>query len=269
MMKELEKDQIRNTVRENYKTVALKVNKGSSCCAPSCCSPEENLDVQLTELSTKLGYSEEELSFVPQGANMGLGCGNPQAIANLKEGEVVLDLGSGGGFDCFLASRKIGETGLAIGVDMTPEMVSKARANAEKHNYKNVEFRLGEIEHLPVSNDSVDVIISNCVINLSPDKQQVFNEAFRVLHSGGRLALSDIVLTAELPEDIQKDLRFYSGCISGASYIDHLKDYLEKAGFESIRIESKDESKEFIKDWAPGTSVDEYIVSAVIEAIKP
>ncbi|MHA4127014.1 arsenite methyltransferase [Bacillus cereus] len=267
-MKELEKDQIRNTVRENYKTVALKVNKGSDCCAPSCCSPEENLDVKLTELSTKIGYSEEELSTVPLGANMGLGCGNPQAIANLREGEVVLDLGSGGGFDCFLASRKIGETGVAIGVDMTPEMVSKARANAEKNNYKNVEFRLGEIEHLPVSNDSVDVIISNCVINLSPDKQQVFNEAFRVLHSGGRLAISDIVLTAELPEDIRKDLSFYSGCISGASHIDDLKSYLEKSGFESIRIEPKDESKEFIKDWAPGKSVDEYIVSAVIEAIK-
>lgn len=162
-----------------------------------------------------MGYSTQEITAVPQGANLGLGCGNPHTIAELKAGEVVLDLGSGGGFDCFLASRQVGDTGKVIGVDMTPDMVSRARSNALKGKFTNTDFRLGEIEHLPVADRTVDVIISNCVINLSPDKQQVFHEAFRVLQSGGRLAISDIITTTELPPEIKNDLdELYSGCIS-------------------------------------------------------
>ncbi len=264
-MKELEKDSIRQTVRENYKKVALNVVEKDCCGTTNCCSSTDNT---LSNYTNKLGYSNEEQQAVPEGANMGLGCGNPQAIANIKSGETVLDLGSGGGFDCFLAARKIGESGKVIGVDMTPEMISKARSNAEKNSFENVEFRLGEIENLPVANDSVDVIISNCVINLSPDKGRVFQEAYRVLKKGGRLAISDIVLTAELPEEIRNDLSFYSGCISGASYLKELEQDLQNAGFNGIGIVPKDDSIEFIRDWAPGYNVQDFIVSAVIEAIK-
>ncbi|MFF2876408.1 arsenite methyltransferase [Gottfriedia sp. NPDC057991] len=264
-MKELEKDSIRQTVRDNYKKVALNVVEKDCCGTTSCCSSTDNT---LSNYTNKLGYSNEELQSVPKGSNMGLGCGNPQAIANIKPGETVLDLGSGGGFDCFLAVRKVGESGRVIGVDMTPEMISKARSNAERNSFENVEFRLGEIENLPVANETVDVIISNCVINLSPDKSRVFQEAYRVLKKGGRLAISDIVLTADLPDDIRNDLSFYSGCISGSSYIKDLEQYLQLAGFNKISIVPKDESIEFIRDWAPGHNVQEYIVSAVIEAIK-
>ncbi|UPM56151.1 arsenite methyltransferase [Gottfriedia acidiceleris] len=264
-MKELEKDSIRQTVRDNYKKVALNVLEKDCCGTTDCCSSTDNT---LSNYTNKLGYSNEELQSVPEGSNMGLGCGNPQAIANIKPEETVLDLGSGGGFDCFLAARKVGESGRVIGVDMTPEMISKARLNAEKNSFKNVEFRLGEIENLPVANDSVDVIISNCVINLSPDKNRVFQEAYRVLKKGGRLAISDIVLTADLPDDIRNDLSFYSGCISGSSYIKDLEQYLQLAGFNAIRIVPKDDSHEFIKEWAPGRNVQDYIVSAVIEAVK-
>lgn len=266
-MKELEKDSIRQTVRENYKKVALKVSE-SDCCGTSCCSPNENVELNMSDYTNKLGYTNEEQSSVPEGANMGLGCGNPQAIANIKSGEVVLDLGSGGGFDCFLAARKVGGNVKVIGVDMTPEMISKARSNAEKNSIENVEFRLGEIENLPVADETVDVIISNCVINLSPDKGRVFQEAYRVLKKGGRLAISDIVLTAELPQEIRNDLSFYSGCISGSSYVKELEQFLQLAGFNEIRIVPKDDSIEFIRDWAPGHNVQEYIVSAVIEAFK-
>jgi ubiquinone/menaquinone biosynthesis C-methylase UbiE len=200
---------------------------------------------------------------------MGLGCGNPQAIASLKTGETVLDLGSGGGFDCFLAARAVGETGRVIGVDMTPEMVSKARANAAKTEFRNAEFRLGEIEHLPVADNSVDVIISNCVINLSPDKQKVFEDAFRVLKPGGRLAVSDVVATAELPEEVKNDLVLHCGCMAGASLISDVEAMLKESGFRDIRIQSKDESREFIQTWAPGRNIEEYVVSATIEAKKP
>ncbi len=200
---------------------------------------------------------------------MGLGCGNPQAIASLQRGETVLDLGSGGGFDCFLAARAVGETGKVIGVDMTPEMVSKARENAMKAGYKNVEFRLGEIEHLPVADKSIDVILSNCVINLSPEKHKVFDDAFRVLKSGGRLAVSDVVATAELPEEVKNDLALHAGCIAGASLISDVEAMLQNSGFRDIRIKPKDESREFIRTWAPGRNIEDYVVSATIEAKKP
>lgn len=200
---------------------------------------------------------------------MGLGCGNPRAIASIAPGETVLDLGSGGGFDCFLAAAEIGESGHVIGIDMTPSMISKARANAVKGHYSQVEFRLGEIEHMPVADGTVDVIISNCVINLSPDKKQVFAETFRVLKPGGRLAISDVVASMALPEAIRNDLALYSGCMAGASQVSELQDILQQLGFEQINIQPKDESKAFIKDWAPGRGVEEYVLSATIEAIKP
>lgn len=267
-MTQKNKDEIRKSVRENYSKIAE--GSSSSCCVPStntssCCSP----DFDITTInSTRLGYSAKDLESVPSGADMGLGCGNPRAIASLKKGEVVLDLGSGGGFDCFLAAPEVGTKGKVIGVDMTPSMVSKARANVEKTKFTNVEFRLGEIEHLPVADNSIDVIISNCVINLSPDKAQVFREAFRVLKSGGRLAISDIVTSAELPKKIKDDLALHSACIAGASLIYELEQYMREAGFQQIAITPKDESRSFIKDWAPGRNVDDYVVSANIEAIK-
>jgi SAM-dependent methyltransferase len=200
---------------------------------------------------------------------MGLGCGNQQAIAALKPGETVLDLGSGGGFDCFLAARQVGETGRVIGVDMTPAMLSKARANAEQGGYANVEFRLGEIEHLPVADRSIDVILSNCVINLSPDKQRVFAECFRVLKPGGRLAISDVVAFAEIPAHIQEDMALLTGCMAGATPIAELGEMLHAAGFEDVRIAPKEESKSFIREWAPGTPVTDYVVAATIEAVRP
>ncbi|HAR42734.1 MAG TPA: arsenite S-adenosylmethyltransferase [Bdellovibrionales bacterium] len=253
-------DEIKQAVRNQYGKVA----QSNSCgCGPSCCTTPS-----ADGASRELGYSEEQVNAIPEGANMGLGCGNPQAIAALKPGEVVLDLGSGGGFDCFLAAKQIGETGRVIGVDMTPEMVSKARLNAEKGNYLNVEFRLGEIEYLPVADNSVDVIISNCVINLSPDKHRVFMEALRVLKPGGRLAISDIVATAVLPEDLKKDLALYTGCMAGAELISDLEALLVDSGFTKVRISPKDESKSFIRNWAPGTAVTDYVVSATIQATK-
>jgi arsenite methyltransferase len=260
-------DQIRQNVRSRYKEIALQEATSSSCCSTEvdCCDTPVDFDTE----SSKLGYSTEELSAVPVGANLGLGCGNPQAIAALKSGEVVLDLGSGGGFDSFLAAKQVGDQGKVIGVDMTPEMISKARINASKGGFTNTEFRLGEIENLPVPNEMVNVIISNCVINLSPNKPQVFNETFRVLKSGGRLAISDIVTTAELPAEIKNDIdTMYSGCISGASSIAELEMMLKQSGFVDISIEPKDESKEFIKDWVPGANIDKFIVSAVIQARK-
>ncbi|MDD2324742.1 MAG: arsenite methyltransferase [Alphaproteobacteria bacterium] len=262
-MNEAENDKIRQAVRQQYGAVAQQ--KQACGCGTSCCSgPAPNAE----GLSRGLGYSSDELSGIPEGANMGLGCGNPQAIANLKAGETVLDLGSGGGFDCFLAARQVGNTGRVIGVDMTPEMVSKARENAHKAGFPNVEFRLGEIENLPVADNTVDVIISNCVINLSPNKPRVFAEAFRVLKSGGRLAVSDVVAFAELPDAIKQDLALYTGCMAGASTIKEIEAMLHAVGFEEIRIAPKNESHVFIKDWAPDTAITDYVVSATIEAIK-
>lgn len=258
-------DEVRQTVRNRYKQIAVQ-DVTSSCFEPGygCCDAPADYD----QVSAKLGYSDEEMSVVPDGSNLGLGCGNPQAIADLEIGENVLDLGSGGGFDCFLASKQVGESGRVIGVDMTPEMISRARNNAMKGGFSNTEFRLGEIEHLPIENHMIDVIISNCVINLSPDKQQVFHEAYRVLKLGGRLAISDIVVTAELPPKIRQDQDALAGCISGASPIEDLREMLITSGFSNISIEPKDESREFIKDWIPGANIDDYIISAVIKAVK-
>ena len=262
-------DEIRQNVRESYSEVAESSNNGSSCgTESSCCGVSDDAAIN-TLVSTRLGYSEDDLENVPEGADMGLGCGNPRAIASIKAGETILDLGSGGGFDCFLAAAETGESGLVIGIDMTPTMISKARNNAVKGQYHHVDFRLGEIEHMPVANDTVDVIISNCVINLSPDKNQVFSEAFRVLKPGGRLAISDVVASTELPEEIKNDLALYSGCMAGASQIAELQSILEESGFEKINIAPKDESKDFIKDWAPGRGVEDYVLSATIEAVKP
>ena len=266
---ESQADKVRNNVRDAYSKVA-EANNNGDCCGveSSCCGVSDDSDIN-TLISTRLGYSEADLASVPDGADMGLGCGNPRAIASLKAGEVVIDLGSGGGFDAFLAAQEVGETGRVIGIDMTPEMLSKARNNANKGKFTNVEFRLGEIEYLPVANDSVDVIISNCVINLSPNKPQVFIDAFRALKPGGRLAISDIVASTELPEEARQDMALHSACISGASTVSELEQMMAEAGFTDIRIQPKDESKHFIKDWAPGSNMEEYVLSASIEAIKP
>jgi SAM-dependent methyltransferase len=216
-----------------------------------------------------LGYAAEELASVPEGADMGLGCGNPQAIAALKSGETVLDLGSGGGFDCFLAARQVGTAGRVIGVDMTPEMITKARHNAQTLGVSNVEFRLGEIEHLPVIDASVDAIISNCVVNLAPDKAAVFREAFRVLKPGGRLAISDVVAVREPPPELKGQLAALAGCIAGAASLDAIRAALADAGFGEVAIDVKAESRDFIRDWMPGSKAEDYVASATIQAIKP
>jgi SAM-dependent methyltransferase len=265
-MNEHSGDELRQAVQENYKKVAESGLAGCGCSLSSCCDGTED---NAAGRSLAVGYSLADLASVPEGANLGLGCGNPQAIASLQAGEVVLDLGSGGGFDCFLAAQVVGMTGKVIGVDMTPEMVKKARENTRKTELKNVEFRLGEIEHLPVADGSIDVILSNCVINLSPEKDQVFAEAYRVLKPGGRLAISDVVATAELPAAVRQDLRMYSGCISGASPVQELETILARLGFVNIRIIPKDESKAYISEWVPGSKVEDFVASATIEAVKP
>ena len=269
-------DTVRDAVRDRYAEVA---RTGSSCCSgSSCCgssvagggSEAEYLARKTgNAASLKLGYSEEDLAAVPEGANLGLGCGNPQAIAALKPGEVAVDLGAGAGFDCFLAARAVGPEGLVIGVDMTPEMVARARENARKSGHENVDFRLGEIEHLPIADATADVIISNCVINLSPDKLAVYAEAFRVLKPGGRLAVSDVVATAELPQEWRDDMRLLSACISGAASVSEVEAMLQAAGFVDIDVRPKDESREFIQEWEPGKKLDDYVLSASMSATKP
>ena len=284
-METKDKEKVRQAVRESYGKIAKSVSvisgigAGTSCCGTSenatstnaqasCCGGPE---VPTEQISGLMGYSKEDILSIPEGANMGLGCGNPVALASLKPGEIVVDLGSGGGFDCFLAAKQVGESGQIIGVDMTPDMVTKARMNAEKIGSKNVEFRLGEIEHLPVADNSADIIMSNCVINLSPDKARVYRDAFRILKPGGRLAIADIVATAPLPEEIQKNLALVSACVGGAATIDDTVKMLEDAGFVDIKIQAKDESRELISKWAPGEdrNIGDYVVSAYIEAIKP
>jgi len=227
----VKEDEVKKIVRKGYAKIAKQ--KGS-CCTPSASSC--NSDKLSDELSRRIGYSEEELKSVPEGANLGLGCGNPTAFASLKEGETVLDLGSGGGLDCFLAANKVGSNGKVIGVDMTPEMIDKARENARKGKRKNVEFRLGEIENLPAADNSVDVIISNCVINLSASKKRVFEEAFRVLKPGGRLMVSDIVLLKALPDAIKKNIDAYIGCLSGAEMKQEYLTTVKTAGFRGVKI---------------------------------
>jgi len=221
---------IKEYVKEGYGRIAQQ--EGLCCPTSSCCGSTN----QAQDISKAVGYSDSEMSAVPEGANLGLGCGNPVAIASLKEGEAVLDLGSGAGFDAFLASPRVGEKGRVIGVDMTPEMIKKACANAKKGNYRNVEFRLGEIEKLPVEDNFVDVIISNCVINLSPDKRSVFKEAFRVLKPGGRLMVSDLVLVKDLPDAIKESIEAYVGCLAGAVMKNEYIRFIENAGFKDIKI---------------------------------
>jgi len=226
----VKEEKVKKEVRKRYARVA---NTSGSCCASSisCCSAPTN-----EQISKMIGYSEEEMNAVPEGANLGLGCGNPTALASLKEGERVLDLGSGAGFDCFLAAKKVGKEGRVIGVDMTPEMLDKARANAKKGKYANVEFRLGEIENLPVADNSVDVIISNCVINLAPNKKRVFEEAYRVLAPNGRMMVSDIVLLKPLPKAVQENVEAYAGCIAGAEIKDKYLELVKQAGFTNVEV---------------------------------
>jgi len=268
-MEQINNDEIRRNVRENYAKVAEAggANGCGSSLSSGCCTTAGESTSQSASIA--LGYSDKNVTSVPVGANMGLGCGNPQAIASLQPEETVLDLGSGGGFDCFLAATAVGKQGHVIGVDMTYEMIGKSRNNALKAGFDHVEFRLGEIEHLPIADETIDVIISNCVINLSPEKEKVFSEAFRVLKPGGRLAISDIVATTELPDSIKGDMALMTGCMAGASPINELESILTKLGFHEIRIKPKDESKEFIQDWVPGSRIEEYVLSATIEAVKP
>lgn len=244
----------RRMVRERYGNIATDES--------DCCGNTDNR----TDL---IGYSEEEVDGVEPGANLGLGCGNPTAIAGLEDGETVLDLGSGAGFDCFLAAREVGPNGQVIGVDMTPEMVEKARQNVAKNEATNVAFRLGEIEHLPVADASVDVVISNCVVNLSPDKPQVFRETYRVLRPGGRLAISDVVLTAQVPATIQNDPASVTACVAGAAPVPELESMLHDAGFTEVSVTPKAESEELIREWDDERDLSEYVVSANIEARKP
>ena len=256
-------DQIRATVREAYGAVASRKQQGGCCSGgTSCCGPAESS-------STRLGYTEADLAAVPDGADLGLGCGNPQAIAQLKPGERVLDLGSGGGFDAFLAARQVGPTGQVIGVDMTPEMVDLSREECREGRLDYVEFRLGDIEQLPVDDGSIDVIMSNCVINLAPDKPAVFREAFRVLAPGGRLAISDMVAIGDLPAAIAEDPTAYTGCIAGAAPVAELERMIAEAGFERVSVAVKAQSRELVEDWSPGTGAADVVASALIEAVKP
>jgi arsenite methyltransferase len=256
-------EQIRATVREAYGAVATRRQQGGCCGGgTSCCGPVESS-------SARLGYTDADLAAVPGDADLGLGCGNPQAIAQLKPGERVLDLGSGGGFDAFLAARQVGPTGRVIGVDMTSEMIDLSRRNAAKVGLNYVEFRLGDIEQLPVDDASVDVIMSNCVINLAPDKPAVFREAFRVLAPGGRLAISDMVAIGDLPAAIAEDPSAYTGCIAGAAPVAELERMIAEAGFERVNVAVKAQSRELVEDWSPGSGAADVVASALIEAVKP
>jgi len=258
----VDSEQVKAVVRETYGRIATEERSAGCCGSTGCCGPGAE-----PTTSDALGYSDEERRGAPEGADLGLGCGNPQAIAELKSGERVLDLGSGAGFDAFLAARQVGETGSVIGVDMTAEMIAKARANIAKTDLRNVEFRLGEIEHLPVADQSVDVIMSNCVINLSTDKPAVFREAYRVLTPGGRLAISDIVALREIPPAVRNDLEAYAGCVSGAALIAEVEGMLRDAGFEHVRVDLKSNSDALVQGWSPGAET--LVASALIRGTKP
>ncbi len=269
-------EEIRKAVRKGYGKIAVQEN---SCCGTAdVCGCGSSQDT----LTKAIGYTDEELKAVPDGANLGLGCGNPTALASLKEGEVVLDLGSGAGIDCFLAADKVGESGRVIGVDMTPQMLERARENARKGDYQNVEFRLGEIENLPVADNSVDVVISNCVINLSPDKGRVFKEAYRALKPGGRMMISDIVLLQELPEAIKSSIAAYVGCVAGATMKQEYLATIKALGFQEVEIVSEVSAKGMYNDttveaiaenlgMSPGVTEEaaDSIVSIKVRAVKP
>lgn len=258
-------DAVRSAVRARYG----RIPAGGDCCGPKptsgCCGSASPHDAT----AQQLGYGQGDTTDVPEGSNLGLGCGNPLGIQSLQPGETVLDLGSGAGFDAFLAARAVGPTGHVIGVDMTPEMLQAARDNLARSGKDNVEFRLGEIEHLPVADTTVDVILSNCVINLSPDKPRVFREAFRVLRPGGRLAISDVVALQPLAPEARADLELHTGCVAGAATIAELQTMLAAAGFTEIRIQPKRELQAVVDGWFPGRGIDGQVASATITAHKP
>lgn len=267
---------IKAEVRRRYGSIAAgeTLPAGDAKAAQDCCSqpgaaPSSCGCRSHEEQARKLGYSGDDVAAVPEGSNLGLGCGNPVALASLQQGQTVLDLGSGAGFDAFLAARAVGATGRVIGVDMTPEMLSKARANARKGGYAQVEFRLGEIEALPVADASVDVVISNCVINLCPDKRPVYREAYRALRPGGHLAVSDVVAREELPDDVKRDLSLYSGCLAGATVLSELREILEEAGFQGISIKPKGNTEEVISSWEGKRGFESKVFAAEVTAVKP
>ena len=281
-MKNLDASEIRDYVRERYGAIAEQDDAtAAGCCGPAetsakaggcgsgadgggCCGA-----ARTESYSETLGYSAADVASVPAGADLGLGCGNPVALASIKPGETVLDLGSGAGFDCLLAAQQLKGTGRVIGVDMTPPMISKARRNAAEAGFANVEFRLGEIEHLPVADATVDLIISNCVINLSPEKAQVFREAFRVLKPGGRLAISDVVATKPVPPALRVKLQAIGACVAGAALISDLETMLKEAGFARIEIQSRESSRQAIAQWTEDAGVADFVVSAYLTAYKP
>lgn len=278
----LDDETLREAVRARYRAIATgeatlgEGNKSNADSDSCCCSSAPSSEPQQTDCcssvesqASTLGYSADDIASVPDGANLGLGCGNPVAIASLRQGQVVLDLGAGAGFDAFLAAREVGPTGRVIGVDMTPEMVSKARANARNSGFTQVEFRLGEIEALPVADATVDVIISNCVINLCPNKRPVYQEAFRVLKPGGRIVVSDVVAREELSDDVKKDLALYSGCLSGATLISDLEKILADAGFTDVAIRPKGNSDEVITSWESKRGFEQKVFAAEVTAHKP
>jgi len=271
------KDDVRNIVREEYGKIA---RQGGSCCGPSSCCGGPSAE----SVAAVVGYSEDDLAGLPDGANMGLSCGNPTAIASLRPGDVVLDLGAGGGFDVFIAARKVGPSGRVIGVDMTPDMVEKARRNAESFRkssgLSNVEFRLGEIEHLPVADASVDVAISNCVINLSPDKAHVWKEIARVLKPGGRVSVSDLALLRPLPDAVRESVQALVGCIAGAVLVDETREMIRAAGFSEVVLETESDFIDRMAEWSdplyreiagkllPGTKPSDFVTGLIVRASK-